>query len=55
MSFDPYHYLKDGLTPNAYMLTWLLSPQYAMLEPIHFKKTKRMNYFTLGLSFLVNL
>ena len=55
MTYDPYHYLKDGLDWNAYTLVTLLSPKSGMLEPIEFKKSKKMNYFTLGLSFLVNL
>ena len=55
MTYDPYHYLKDGLDWNAYTLVTLLSPKSGMLDPIEFKKSKKMNYFTLGLSFLVNL
>ena len=55
MTYDPYHYLKDGLDWNAYTLVTLLSPKSGMLDPIEFKKSKKMNYFTLGFSFLVNL
>lgn len=55
MTYDPYHYLIDGLDWNAYTLVTMLSPKSGMLDPIEFKKTKKMNYFTLGLSFLINL
>jgi len=55
MTYDPYHYLIDGLDWNAYTLVTMLSPKSSMLDPIEFKKTKKMNYFTLGLSFLINL
>ena len=55
MTYDPYHYLKDGLEWNGYLLVNMMSEKAAMLEPINFKKTKKMNYFTLGLSFLINL
>lgn len=55
MTYDPYHYLIDGLDWNAYSLVSMLSPKSGMLDPIEFKKTKKMNYFTLGLSFLINL
>ena len=55
MTYDPYHYLIDGMDWNAYTLVTMLSPKSGMLDPIEFKKTKKMNYFTLGLSFLINL
>ena len=55
MTYDPYHYLIDGLDWNAYTLVTMLSPKSGMLDPIEFKKTKKMDYFTLGLSFLINL
>ena len=55
MTYDPYHYLIDGLDWNAYTLVALVSPKSTMLDPIEFKKTKNMKYFTLGLSFLINL
>ena len=61
MTYDPYHFLKKGLTNSAYSLinNRLLTeaglstmPNY--LTPEVFKKTKEMNYFTVGLSFAVN-
>ena len=54
MMYDPYHYLKKSLTENAYGIVGLLSEESPMMEPIHFKKEKAMNYVTLGLSFAVN-
>ena len=55
MTYDPYHYLQDGLTPKAFSVVSIGSPQYALLYPVQFRKEKKMNYFTLGLSFMVNL
>ena len=55
MTYDPYHYLQDGLTPKAYEVVSLLSPRGALLDPIKYKKEKKMNYVTVGLSFMVNL
>ena len=61
MTYDPYHYLKKGLTSSAYSLisNRLLTdaelsflPNY--LTPEVYKKTKKMNYVTVGLSFAVN-
>ena len=55
MTYDPYHYLKDGLTTNAYELVQMLSPKAILLDPVQFRKTKKMNYVTLGLSFMINI
>ena len=57
LTYDPYRFMQSALTPNAYTLvtTSMVSPYYAMLDPIVYKKNKKMNFFTLGLSFLVNL
>lgn len=54
MMYDPYHYLTKGLTENAYSIVELLSDESPLMDPIHFKKEKVMNYFTVGLSFAVN-
>jgi hypothetical protein len=54
MKYDPYHYLKNGLTENAYGIVELLSEESPLMSPVFFKKEKVMNYFTLGMSFLVN-
>ena len=54
MKYDPYHYLKNGLTENAYGIVELLSEESPLMSPVFFKKEKVMNYVTLGMSFLVN-
>ena len=54
MKYDPYHYLKKGLTENAYGIVELLSEESPLMSPVFFKKEKVMNYVTLGMSFLVN-
>jgi hypothetical protein len=53
LKYNPYHFLKYGMTENAYMLTGFSDIAY-QLEPVEYKKKKNMNNFTLGLSFLVN-
>ena len=53
LKYDPFHFLKYGLTSGAYDLA-SLAPFSAEMNPIEYKKTKKMNFFTLGLAFLVN-
>ena len=53
LKYDPFHFLKYGLTFSAYDLA-TLAPFSAEMNPIEYKKTKKMNFFTLGLAFLVN-
>jgi len=50
---NPYHFLQKALTPEAYNLMWLASD--IVLDPRELNKDKKMHYFTVGLSFLVNL
>lgn len=54
MTYNPFHFMQYGLTSSAYMLA-SLSPISQELYPIVFKRKKNMHYYTLGLSFLVNL
>ena len=68
MTYDPFHFLKKGLTSTAYSLlnNRLIADQvgkvsegeiesiYYSLEPEVYRKDKKMNYFTVGLSFAVN-
>jgi membrane-associated phospholipid phosphatase len=54
LKYDPYHFLKYGMTSSAYSMAMMSNAAY-QLEPVEYKKTKKMNYFTIGLSFLVNL
>ena len=55
MKYDPYHYLQDGLTGQAYEMVQLLSDYSSFLDPIEFRKTKKMNYYTIGMSFMINI
>ena len=57
LTYDPYAFMKNALTSNAYDLLCnsLVSPYHALMDPVVYKKDKKMNYFTVGLSFLVNL
>ena len=55
MKYDPYHYLKDGLTEKAYDMVGFLSEYSNYLNPIEFKKSKKMNYYTIGMSFMINI
>jgi len=54
MKYDPFHFMQYGLTYSAYTLASLSSIGQE-LYPIEFKRKKNMHYYTLGLSFLVNL
>ena len=55
LKYDPFHFLRYGLTGNAYTFMENFSTGELLMNPIEYKKTKKMNYFTLGLSFLVNI
>ena len=55
MKYDPYHYLQDGLTGQAYEMVQLLSDYSSFLDPIEFRKSKKMNYYTIGMSFMINI
>jgi len=56
MTNDSYHFLKAGLTREAYSLISNrdVSELAYQLDPLVFKKDKKMHYFTIGLSFLVS-
>lgn len=54
MTYDPYHYLKKGLTEAAYGIVGLFSEASPLMDPVQYKKKKEMNYVTLGMSFSVN-
>ena len=55
MKYDPYHYLKNGLTENAFNMVQFVSDYSNYLDPIEFRKTKKMNYYTIGMSFMINI
>jgi len=54
--YDPFHFLQKGVTPGASTLMEILGDygDDQGLEMREYKARKYMNYFTLGLSFLVN-
>jgi hypothetical protein len=60
--YDPFHYVQNTMTSGAGFLTDLAlqDPTYEYydglgVEAREYKTRKHMNYWTLGLSFLVNL
>jgi membrane-associated phospholipid phosphatase len=55
LKYDPFHFLQKGLTASAMTVVENLSEYEEYMNPVEYKKKKKMNYFTLGLSFLVNL
>jgi len=55
MTCDPNNYLRSALTPNAYGVVSMLTPYPPLMDEAVFKRSKKMNYFTAGISFLVNL
>ena len=61
-TYDPYHFVQKGMTSGAAYLTdaalMTATGEYADgigLDAREYKTRKHMNYWTLGLSFLVNL
>lgn len=55
MTYDPNNYLRSALTPNAYGVVSMLTPYPPLMDETVFKRSKKLNYFTAGISFLVNL
>ena len=55
LKYDPFHFLQKGLTPSALTVMENVSEYAEYMNPVEYKKKKKMNYFTLGLSFLVNI
>ena len=55
LKFDPYHFLKNNVTDGTYTFMQAFSEYASDMNPIEYKKTKKMNYVTIGLSFLVNI
>ncbi len=54
LKYDPYHFGKKGLTSAAIDFFQIVSGFPQMFSSYEFKRTKKMNYFTVGMSFLVN-
>ena len=57
LTADPFNFMKHAVTPTTYDLlsTSIVSPYGMLLDPVVYKKDKKMNYVTIGLSFMVNL
>ncbi len=56
-TYDPFHFVEPSLTSGAYILMDTMG-QYdddMGLSPREYRTKKNMNYWTIGLSFLVNL
>ena len=57
LTADSFNFMKHAVTPTTYDLlsTSIVSPYNVLLDPVVYKKDKKMNYVTIGLSFMVNL
>ena len=55
LTYDPYHFMQKAVTSGTYQLLATATDLSTATTPIVFKKTKKMNYWTLGLSFMVDL
>ena len=55
LKYDPLGYMRHALTTNSYLLAQNIEELSPYLTAEEYKRTKKMNYFTLGLSFMVNL
>ena len=53
--YDPLNYMRRALTSNSYVLAQNIESISPYLAAEEYKKTKKMNYVTIGLSFMVNL
>ena len=55
--YDPFHFMEKGVTTGAGVLMESVCDYGDGMgfQPREYKRRKHMNYFTLGLSFLVNL
>ena len=56
-TYDPFHFVQKGVTPGGYLLMESAG-QFTDgqgLNAREYKRKKDMNYWTLGMSFLVNL
>ena len=54
LTYNPFHFLYKGLSDNALGLMQLLMTDTEVFRPVEYKKKKKMNYVTVGLSFSVN-
>lgn len=47
--------MRSALTNNSYILAQNIKSIYPYLDAQEYHKTKKMNYYTIGMSFMVNL
>ena len=55
LRYDPLNYMRSALTNNSYILAQNIESIYPYLDAQEYHKTKKMNYYTIGMSFMVNL
>ena len=55
LKYDPLNYMRRALTNSSYTMAQYIEELYPYLSPMEYKKSKKMHYVTLGLSFMVNL
>ena len=55
LRYDPLNYMRSALTNNSYILAQNIKSIYPYLDAQEYHKTKKMNYYTIGMSFMVNL
>ena len=55
LKYDPLNYMRHALTTNSYMMAQNIDTIFPYLEAQEYKKSKKMNYYTIGMSFMVNL
>ena len=53
LNYDPYGYLRDGLTKPSYDIIKMLTED-PLFNGMELSKKKNMHYFTLGASFAIN-
>ena len=53
LNYDPYGYLRDGLTKPSYDIIQMLTED-PIFNGMELSKRKNMHYFTLGASFAIN-
>ena len=53
--YNPLGYMRHALTTNSYLLAQNIEELTPYLDAQEYKTKKKMNFFTIGLSFLVNL
>ena len=55
LRYDPFHYMHSSMTEGANWLMETVNDYKDYLGITEYKKEKKMNFFTIGMSFLVNL